>query len=72
MARRRSVYVLPPRRVGSARFAHSHDHLPLPCILLQKHVGGVRIITAAPELEGIIGSVALLSERGVIFSIGHR
>ncbi|KAF8608043.1 Metallo-dependent hydrolase [Ceratobasidium sp. AG-I] len=38
---------------------------------LGKHVGGVRIITAAPELEGIIGSVAPLSERGVIFSIGH-
>jgi len=38
---------------------------------LGKHVGGVRIITAAPELEGIIGSVAPLSERGVVFSIGH-
>lgn len=38
---------------------------------LGKHVGGVRIITAAPELEGIIGAVAPLSERGVVFSIGH-
>lgn len=38
---------------------------------LDKHVGGVRIITAAPELEGILGTVAPLCERGVVFSIGH-
>lgn len=38
----------------------------------QKHVGGVRIITAAPELEGILGTVAPLCERGLVFSIGHR
>ncbi|KAB5591820.1 N-acetylglucosamine-6-phosphate deacetylase [Ceratobasidium theobromae] len=38
---------------------------------LSKHVGGVRMITAAPEVEGIISTVAPLSERGVVFSIGH-
>ncbi|KAG8714303.1 hypothetical protein FRC11_008982 [Ceratobasidium sp. 423] len=38
---------------------------------LEKHVGGVRIVTAAPEIEGILGSVAPLAERGVIVSIGH-
>ncbi|KAG9127902.1 hypothetical protein FRC07_007748 [Ceratobasidium sp. 392] len=38
---------------------------------LQKHAGGVRIVTAAPELEGVLGAVAPLAERGVVFSIGH-
>ncbi|KAF8756718.1 Amidohydrolase family [Rhizoctonia solani] len=38
---------------------------------LDKHTGGVRIITAAPELEGVLGSVAPLAERGVVVSIGH-
>jgi hypothetical protein len=33
---------------------------------------GVRMITAAPELQGIMESIHHLSERGVIFSIGHR
>jgi len=32
---------------------------------------GVRVITAAPELEGIMESIGPLSEQGVIFSIGH-
>ncbi|CAE6494007.1 unnamed protein product [Rhizoctonia solani] len=38
---------------------------------LEKHVGGVRIVTAAPEIEGILSSVAQLAERGVVVSIGH-
>ncbi|KAJ1305852.1 hypothetical protein OPQ81_010577 [Rhizoctonia solani] len=38
---------------------------------LEKHVRGVRIITAAPEIEGILDSVAPLVERGVVISIGH-
>ncbi|QRV83840.1 carbohydrate esterase family 9 protein [Ceratobasidium sp. AG-Ba] len=38
---------------------------------LQKHTGGVRIITAAPELDGVLGAVGPLAERGVVFSIGH-
>jgi len=33
---------------------------------------GVRIITAAPEVQGIMESVAELNKRGVVFSIGHR
>ncbi|KAF9519366.1 carbohydrate esterase family 9 protein [Hydnum rufescens UP504] len=32
---------------------------------------GVRMITAAPELQGIMESIHHLSDRGVIFSIGH-
>ena len=33
---------------------------------------GVRIITAAPEVEGVLDSVQELTDRGVVFSIGHR
>ncbi|KAJ7350525.1 carbohydrate esterase family 9 protein [Mycena albidolilacea] len=32
---------------------------------------GVRIITAAPEIRGVMGAVNELSKRGVVFSIGH-
>lgn len=33
---------------------------------------GVRIITAAPEVEGVMDSIDPLAQRGVIFSVGHR
>lgn len=33
---------------------------------------GVRIITAAPEVNGVMSAVEELTKRGVIFSIGHR
>lgn len=33
---------------------------------------GVRIITAAPEIDGVMESVGELSKRGIVFSIGHR
>ncbi|KZT18303.1 carbohydrate esterase family 9 protein [Neolentinus lepideus HHB14362 ss-1] len=32
---------------------------------------GVRIITAAPEIEGVMDTVTELTNRGVVFSIGH-
>ncbi|KIY73638.1 carbohydrate esterase family 9 protein [Cylindrobasidium torrendii FP15055 ss-10] len=32
---------------------------------------GVRIITAAPEVDGVMGAVAELDKRGVVYSIGH-
>ncbi|KAJ7209755.1 carbohydrate esterase family 9 protein [Mycena pura] len=32
---------------------------------------GVRIITAAPEIKGVMSAVQELSKRGVVFSIGH-
>ncbi|KAF7315096.1 Carbohydrate esterase family 9 protein [Mycena indigotica] len=32
---------------------------------------GVRIITAAPEIKGVMGAVNELVKRGVVFSIGH-
>lgn len=33
---------------------------------------GVRIITAAPEVEGVMEAVNELAKRNVVFSIGHR
>lgn len=32
---------------------------------------GVRIITAAPEITGVLGAVHELDQRGIVFSIGH-
>ena len=32
----------------------------------------VRILTAAPEVEGVMDAVKELSKRGVVVSIGHR
>jgi N-acetylglucosamine-6-phosphate deacetylase len=33
---------------------------------------GVKIITAAPDVKGVLGSAEELRERGVTLSIGHR
>lgn len=33
---------------------------------------GVRVITAAPEVDGVMVSIEELTRRGVVFSIGHR
>lgn len=33
---------------------------------------GVRMITAAPEIDGVMNAISELSKRGVIISIGHR
>lgn len=35
-------------------------------------VTGVRIITAAPEIGGVMGAIPELSKRGIVFAIGHR
>jgi N-acetylglucosamine-6-phosphate deacetylase len=32
----------------------------------------VRIITAAPEVTGVMGAIGELNKRGIVFSIGHR
>ncbi|KDQ28215.1 carbohydrate esterase family 9 protein [Pleurotus ostreatus PC15] len=32
---------------------------------------GVRMITAAPEIEGVMQSIGELDKRGIVFSIGH-
>lgn len=33
---------------------------------------GVRIITAAPEVDGVLDAVYELTQRGIVYSIGHR
>jgi N-acetylglucosamine-6-phosphate deacetylase len=33
---------------------------------------GVRIITAAPEVEGVMEAISTASKRGICFNIGHR
>jgi N-acetylglucosamine-6-phosphate deacetylase len=33
---------------------------------------GVRMITAAPEIDGVMNAIIELTKRGVVFSIGHR
>jgi N-acetylglucosamine-6-phosphate deacetylase len=33
---------------------------------------GVRIITAAPEINGVLDAVREFDQRGIVFSIGHR
>jgi N-acetylglucosamine-6-phosphate deacetylase len=32
----------------------------------------IRLITAAPEVPGVMGALGELNKRGIIFSIGHR
>ncbi|KAH0588800.1 hypothetical protein H2248_004600 [Termitomyces sp. 'cryptogamus'] len=32
---------------------------------------GVRMITAAPEIEGVMNAIGELAKRGIVFSIGH-
>lgn len=36
------------------------------------NTGGVRIITLAPEVDGVMDVIAELNKRGVVVSIGHR
>ena len=33
---------------------------------------GVRIITAAPEINGVLDALPEFDQRGIVFSIGHR
>jgi N-acetylglucosamine-6-phosphate deacetylase len=33
---------------------------------------GIRIITAAPEIHGVMDAIPELTARGVIFAVGHR
>jgi N-acetylglucosamine-6-phosphate deacetylase len=33
---------------------------------------GIRIITAAPEIHGVMDAIPDLTARGIIFAVGHR
>lgn len=54
---------------GAANLAHKEDWLMNPT---DDASTGVRIITAAPEIDGVMDTVKDLTERGIVFSIGHR
>ncbi|KAK0190972.1 carbohydrate esterase family 9 protein [Armillaria mellea] len=49
---------------GAANLADTEDWLMADAV-------GVRIITAAPEIEGVMHAVSELHKRGVVYSIGH-
>ncbi|XP_006461262.1 hypothetical protein AGABI2DRAFT_185538 [Agaricus bisporus var. bisporus H97] len=51
---------------GSNNLIHQEDW-----VMGNEHVVGVRIITAAPEKEGVMEAIGDLTKRGVILSIGH-
>jgi N-acetylglucosamine-6-phosphate deacetylase len=54
---------------GAENLADAEDWLMNQGVLNEV---GVRIITAAPEVEGVMESVSELTKRGIVFSIGHR
>lgn len=38
----------------------------------EDQIPAVRLITAAPEVPGVMGALGELNKRGISFSIGHR
>ena len=64
-----------PFLAEARRGAHDPAHLRLPADVsldeLEPLVGGLRVVTIAPELRGAIELIAWLAERGIVSSIGH-
>ena len=57
---------------GADNLADGEDWLMSQGICEGEAVVGVRMLTAAPEVEGVMGSISELTKRGIVFSIGHR
>lgn len=53
---------------GAANLADKEDWL-MGCT--SDTTSGVRMITAAPELDGVMDAISEVTKRGVVFSIGH-
>lgn len=62
-----SSLVSAPDRIGTFDAVYGADNLAP-----QTAETGVRVITAAPEIEGVMDSIDALAARGVLFSVGHR
>lgn len=56
---------------GAENLADAEDWMMRDGALTSDAIG-VRIITAAPEVEGVMDAVSELTKRNVVFSIGHR
>jgi N-acetylglucosamine-6-phosphate deacetylase len=57
---------------GADNLAVAEDWLMNQGLLNNEDGVGVRMMTAAPEVEGVMESISELTKRGVVFSIGHR
>lgn len=58
---------------GADNLAASEDWLMQDSFLSEDVEGvGIRMITAAPEVEGVMESIGELTKRNILFSIGHR
>ena len=53
---------------GANNLAHTEDWL----MDTTGNSVGVRIITAAPEVDGVLDSLKEVVSRGIVFSVGHR
>jgi len=64
-----------PFLAATRRGAHDPAHLRIPETVvpetIEPLVGGLRVITVAPELPGATDLIRRLRERGVVISIGH-
>jgi N-acetylglucosamine-6-phosphate deacetylase len=64
-----------PFLAAARRGAHAAAHLRAPSDVpladLEGLVGGLRIVTVAPELPGALELIRWLADRGVVVSLGH-
>ena len=61
---------LSPARCGAQNPAHLRDP-DLDELTALLELGGVRMVTIAPELPGALDAIKLLVERGVVAAVGH-
>jgi N-acetylglucosamine-6-phosphate deacetylase len=61
-----------PDRIASFEGVYGAQNLQPIDPNVQGTFHGVRVITAAPEIDGVMNSIGDLVARGIIFSVGHR
>lgn len=71
-AHAQSFLVSAPDRIASFEDVYGVENLKPQQQDENGPLAGVRVITAAPEVEGVMDSIDALAQRGVIFSVGHR